>query len=650
MVIFILLLCSAWTESFESQNYFPPNDWIIVNEDALDAFWYRDAAEGHTGSRCATCYGDTAYSGLTFTNLDYLITPQVLAQADDTILSFWYRATSSVGCSLDIMVSTSSPPTMPSFNLEQTIYVTETSWTQQSVSLTSYSSVPVYIAFRIKRVPTGEQFYLDDIMLPDTTSQPTICNGRLRTKGPPSQKYLQLWGNHYEMGYAHGFLLAEEVMAQFTFFAIGNTSYHMFYPTEWENIILPYWRIRFTVPVKYQDEAQGMYDGLVAKGIDLTHPSLGRMITVEDILCASAIADFIMFMCSSVSGWGQSTANDDTLQGGLVVARDLDFYVGLYMSLANNSVIIACSPSASDEQKTISLSHAGWLGYHSGVNREGVGLCINVGSYADTTYIPPNSLVPILFSNKDAIETVDPDNSGVNDIYDITYSIDYSTSLFTWDIHLFSPYNASHPTPAGILELNNIGDSLRLVSNNNILPQINSQWNLVLTNHHRVLYPPLYCWRYQSMADSLNADFHLTTQRAIAIENAVAANYNFPSGHCTAQQMVFRPNLITEHPDWPCVGVSYAYRMEAAHLQPKLWYSWSELFEGMPGVEEKISTPIKRDHLGATIFAGSLLLPKGKNCKVFDITGRVVMPDKIKPGIYFIEIDNKIVQKVIKIK
>ncbi len=71
-----------------------------------------------------------------------------------------------------------------------------------------------------------------------------------------------------------------------------------------------------------------------------------------------------------------------------------------------------------------------------------------------------------------------------------------------------------------------------------------------------------------------------------------------------------------------------------------------------PGVEEKrITKPIdKYDNLGATIFAGPLLLPKGKKCRVFDITGRVVEPDKTQPGIYFIEVDERIVKKTIKIR
>jgi hypothetical protein len=258
-----------------------------------------------------------------------------------------------------------------------------------------------------------------------------------------------------------------------------------------------------------------------------------------------------------------------------------------------------------------------------------------------------------MMSLRNAIETVDPDNSGINDIFDITYSLDHSTSLYSNAIHLFSPWNVSHPTPAGILEINNVGDSLRLVVANDIPPLINSQYNLGVTNHHRVLYPPISCWRYQRIADSLNADFHLSTERAIAIETAIAAEYSVPwYGWCTAQQMVIRPDILTEHPDWPCIGVSYARRRVAAQHFPKLWYSWNELFEDMPGVEELAASKSVKNHnvIGATIFSGPLLLPEGRKCRVFDITGRVVVPDKIRPGVYFIEVDGKITNKVVKVR
>ena len=67
--------------------------------------------------------------------------------------------------------------------------------------------------------------------------------------------------------------------------------------------------------------------------------------------------------------------------------------------------------------------------------------------------------------------------------------------------------------------------------------------------------------------------------------------------------------------------------------------------------EEPIVKPIEAcSDFAATIFHGPLRLPEGTKCKVFDITGRVVEPEKIAPGIYFVEIDNEVVEKVIKIK
>lgn len=66
------------------------------------------------------------------------------------------------------------------------------------------------------------------------------------------------------------------------------------------------------------------------------------------------------------------------------------------------------------------------------------------------------------------------------------------------------------------------------------------------------------------------------------------------------------------------------------------------------GITEQQETGNCRQY--ATVFNGPLLLPEGKKCKVFDIMGRVVILDKIRPGIYFIEVDGKITQKVVKIR
>jgi hypothetical protein len=51
-----------------------------------------------------------------------------------------------------------------------------------------------------------------------------------------------------------------------------------------------------------------------------------------------------------------------------------------------------------------------------------------------------------------------------------------------------------------------------------------------------------------------------------------------------------------------------------------------------------------------TIINGPLMLPSDKKFIVFDISGRVVAPDKIQPGIYFVVSDESVIQKVVKVR
>jgi hypothetical protein len=564
LLVFLLctIACSAWGESFETQNFFPPNDWIIVNEDGLDAVWYRSRGEAHTGQYAAFCYADTNYSGLTHTNLDYLITPRVMPQGNDTILSFWHINSNTTPCSLDVMVCSSSPPAMTGFTLVQSLLLTDTIWTQSTVSLKTYSGTPLYIAFRTQRIPLQSSLGLDDISLPAVTTQPLICNGRLRSKGAPTQKYLHVWGTNYEMGFAHGYLVASEIMSQYLYKWIGYSGYHARTPESFDNDYLPMYREKYYVPTEFQEEARGIIDGIKAKGVSLYHPDMGRELTAEDLWSVTGAGDTVTFGCSSVSGWGESTSGNDTLQGGLIIARNVDGTIGLFSTLANTSLIIAYSPSDPNKQRFFNVSFAGVFGAYSCMNAHGVGLCSNAGNRPDTNAIPPNSLIGNLLSNRIAVETVDPDGNGAHDIYDIDSMKIPSKSLRANEIHVYSRYDNDHPIPAAIIEINNIGDTLRLTSNNSIPPQINSQWNLAVTNHHRVLYPPVNCGRYQTIATMLNDDFHLSTQRAMTIANAAAVGYNTNSSGGTYHSMVLRPNIAVGHPDWPCVGVSY-YLMKA---------------------------------------------------------------------------------------
>jgi hypothetical protein len=102
-------------------------------------------------------------------------------------------------------------------------------------------------------------------------------------------------------------------------------------------------------------------------------------------------------------------------------------------------------------------------------------------------------------------------------------------------------------------------------------------------------------------------------------------------------------------------------RAIAIHSEPYVYVTGSSMGEGThmyyatikytyTGINEYKSVSTISNRLVLTIFSGPLLLPNGKKCKVFDITGRVVEPDKIQPGIYFIEIDGVVTQKIVKVR
>jgi len=51
-----------------------------------------------------------------------------------------------------------------------------------------------------------------------------------------------------------------------------------------------------------------------------------------------------------------------------------------------------------------------------------------------------------------------------------------------------------------------------------------------------------------------------------------------------------------------------------------------------------------------TVFAGPIRLPQDKTYKIFDVTGREVKTLNPTPGVYFIEINKKVKQKIIKVR
>jgi len=65
------------------------------------------------------------------------------------------------------------------------------------------------------------------------------------------------------------------------------------------------------------------------------------------------------------------------------------------------------------------------------------------------------------------------------------------------------------------------------------------------------------------------------------------------------------------------------------------------------GVDEGGNASVNHFDFGPTVINGHLRLPSGKQCYVYDIAGRTVSPVNLKPGIYFVKIEEDL-RKVVK--
>jgi hypothetical protein len=414
--------------------------------------------------------------------------------------------------------------------------------------------------------PAHQQPEIGSSRVPSVTGP---MNGKMIYR--EDQRAFLTWGTHYEMGFAVGYELAGDVMRLANELAIGNTQYHLLDPWQYENIVLPFFLEKFFVPDELAEEAQGLYDGMVASGEDLTITALGREMTLNDVLCQTAVPELNSLFCSSVAGWGESTGNDTLLQGGYIIARNLDYPCGLNCVLGETSLILAYRPSDPGEIPWVNVTPPGMIGCLSCMNEYGLGASMNVGNHPDTGAIAPNSLEPIGWTLRKGVEDYDPDGDGLETVYDIVHGVIPSHCLSSWDIHLYSAYWDGQPYPPGaILEVNNLGDSLRTSEDNYLPPSIDSEWGLAVTNHDRVYYPPVPCLRYQTIAESLNADYHLSLDRAEAIANSVSWWYSWAIAG-TVHQVAFLPNngeIYTKY-----AGYNYP-----ASTDDRVRFTWEELF------------------------------------------------------------------------
>ena len=298
------------------------------------------------------------------------------------------------------------------------------------------------------------------------------------------QRVLHVWGTPQEMGYAHGALLRDSIVA-----VLENYALEVIPPSTLDTAGAIYGAVA-DIPPPLREEAEAIVEGMRDHG-GVQVPSLGRELTANDLLVVNAMTDLLAIGCSSLSAWGDAT--DDGIGDEARIVRNLDWSEDA--ALLENQIVIAYEPSDPERQKVLSVAFAGYIGCLSCMNEAGVSVLFNMG-YGDGAASIGEAMQGFAPSNlmlRDVLSRRDVDGDGQSTADDVEAAVRKQTHAGSWILHVLEP-NASakarERAPARILEVEADGVHTRDPG-----AGLGASM-LAATNHLRGKDGPEACWRY----------------------------------------------------------------------------------------------------------------------------------------------------------
>lgn len=176
---------------------------------------------------------------------------------------------------------------------------------------------------------------------------------------------LTLWGNNYEQGYAHGYLIAPEVI-EYAEIMLSQPGVLDVY----ENLILANIDA-YTIPQKYMEEMQGFLAGMKSRAGGAVYlNAAGRYLTLNDIIATTCLDNAAHLMntmnCTSFSAWDALTDGGIPITGRNYDHPDDPIYTGRFI------LIVRKSASGSGWPAWMSINLPGALSCETAMNSEGV--------------------------------------------------------------------------------------------------------------------------------------------------------------------------------------------------------------------------------------------------------------------------------------
>jgi hypothetical protein len=378
---------------------------------------------------------------------------------------------------------------------------------------------------------------------------------------------LTVWGTPYEMGYAHGYFLGSAVREEFDGYILPLTLYiSTFY-----EFVVDLFQANYTVPQRYEIEAEGLIDGAIDAGVDLYIPELGREMNALDLAVTGAMPDIVgLVSCSSLVAWGEATENVPELEGELALVRNMD-WLALPSDptfLARETLLIARIPD--DRRPTLSVTFPGLLGCLSCMNDAGVtamhhqvhpGVLFFARDYSER-------FVPINISVREGLEMIDPDGDGASTVKDVATVVEALPKSSQYNIVLADAFpEASRPMS---LETANAGSARRYDSDE---PDFPAQ-TIGITNRFFKLKDQNDDDRYEKIRANANRWYGAITLERLWQNNRQVA-MRFPIGSITAQTMIFIPSQRR-------FALNFSDQELLAPEKEPIWFEWDEIFPDSP--------------------------------------------------------------------
>ncbi len=179
-------------------------------------------------------------------------------------------------------------------------------------------------------------------------------------------KILELWGTPRQRGFAHGYLLAAEIVSGAE---SGFRFVEKFNPGTMKNRVLPLAGMGFRFSKAETEEMLGILAGMKARlpAEELKIPALGRAMSLVDLKALNTFGDWYALGCSSAAVWGEKTED-----GTAAVVRNFDFMGLPIIQKYQVLVVMAPGPGEQDARGFIGITHPGSVGAITALSEEGV--------------------------------------------------------------------------------------------------------------------------------------------------------------------------------------------------------------------------------------------------------------------------------------